>query len=130
VDGNLVDTFNVVCTTGTINAISWQARTLDIMFIKKRNCLAIDDVLQIEDKIRTDTIAPFLPDIVTWNILIFEDDTSDMDGIGMRLRTRRNGVVPRLKAGDGGDDEIKWDTPGCSVLRSRNDGGAISSGKL
>ena len=129
-DGNLVDTFNVVCTAGTINAISWQARTLDIMFIKKRNCLAIDDVFQIEDKIRTDTIAPFLPDIVTWNVLIFEDDTSDMDGIGMRLGTRRNGVVPRLKAGDGGDDEIKWDIPGGCVIRSRNDGGVISSGKL
>lgn len=48
----------------------------------------------------------------------------------MRLGTRRNGVVPRLKAGDSRDDEIKWDIPGGSVVRSRNDRGVISSGKL
>ena len=48
----------------------------------------------------------------------------------MRLGTRRNRVVSRLKAGDGGDDEIKWDIPGGSVVRSRNDRGIISSGKL
>jgi len=130
VDRNFVNIINLVCTARTFNVVSRYTRTLDAIFLEKGYCLPIDDMLQIEDKIRIDTIAPFLSDIVAWNVLIFEYDTSDVDSIGMRLRARRDRIVPGLKTGDGGDDEIKWNTPGSGVVRGRNSRGVISSGKL
>jgi hypothetical protein len=62
--------------------------------------------------------------------LVFEDDTGDMDRIGVKLRTRRDRVVPRLEAGDRRDNDIKGNLPCSGILGSGSYVDAISSSEL
>jgi len=50
--------------------------------------------------------------------LVFEDDTGDMDRIGVKLRTRRDRVVPRLETRDRRDNDIEGNLPCSGILGS------------
>lgn len=85
---------------------------------------------EIEKEVRTDTIYPLLPDGVAGDVLVLEHDTGNMNGIGMEFRTRRDGVITRLKSGDSGNNEVERDAPSRGVFRSRNDRRIIASSQL
>ena len=130
-DGNLVDSLLFVQTTGTLNGIlgSNNLRWFRV-FSDERNFLAIGSRLQVKQHVGTNTINPSSLNLLITSRFVLEDDTGNVDRVGVKFRAGRNGVVTRLQTRDRRNDNVERNGPGRSVLLGGNGVDIVTSSQL
>jgi len=85
-DGSLVDSIILVGSTGTRDFIQRDGRGIGTKH--SWHSLLVGRIPEIEYKVGTKTITPFLRRMFGGDRLILQNDTGDVDGVGMQFRTR------------------------------------------
>ncbi len=86
-------------------------------------------MLEVQQKVGTDTVDPASGNLVTLR-LVLEHNTSNMYGVGEELRAGGDGVVPRLQARNGGDNDVKGNLPDGGVVLVRDNSDIVTSRSL
>ena len=61
---------------------------------------------------------------------VLEYDSRDVNGVRVQFRARRDGVIPGLKPGNGGHDDIERNRPRYGVFRGGGIAGVAASRQL
>ena len=108
-DRRLVDGVVLIGSAGTRDFIQRGERSVGTEY--NGHSLLVGCVSEIEQKVGTETITPFLRRVFGGVRLVLQNDTGDVDGIGVQFRTRRNRVVPGLETCNGRNDNIEGNFP-------------------
>ncbi len=130
-DGDLEDSFLLVCATGTLDGVVGNEHTGRLLLgLKERGRLAGRCVLEVEQEVGTSTEDPVGVDTLVLDRLVLENDASDVYRVRVELGTGRDGVVPRLETRNRRDNDVEGDLPGRSVLGSRGNAEVVLGREL
>ena len=85
-DGSLVDSGILVSPAGTRDFIQRGDRSVGTKY--SWHDLLVGSISEIEQKVGTETITPFFRRMFGADRLVFQNDTGDVDGVGVQFRTR------------------------------------------
>jgi hypothetical protein len=126
-DGCFIDRVFMISTSGTLDSIGREYGLCTSA--DKCRSLTIGGIFEVEKEIGTNAknSARWYPRACR---LIFEHDTGDMDWVGVKLRARRDRVVPRLEMRNWRDNHVKGNLLWSGIFGSGSYFDVISSSEL
>lgn len=84
-DRSLVLVLRLVSTSRTFDEIAWNSSTFFSTVIYEGHWLSVGRMLEIQQQVRTHAINPFKRYRIAGNIVILENDSSNMNGVGVEF---------------------------------------------
>lgn len=133
VNRRLVDGLLLICATGTLDSVCRGINTRRIRTAVGRDegsSIAVGSVLQVQQKVGSNTVYPLSRNLLAGNAFVFEHDGGNVDSGGVELGAGRDGVVPGLQTGDGRNDDVERNGPLGRVLSVGNSLQVVAGSEL